>query len=169
MSIARMTTRKALAIGAGAGLAVVLALWVAMSPYVTLRAMQSAVQRQDVETLSGYIDYGSLRASIKRQTMAAITTRVTQRGGSPAQAAVAAIAVDRMVDAFVHPSMIAIMLADTTSDKNPVGGRIVGSAIRVHRTGLGTFEVTGTRPGSVVFEMRGLRWKLVGVDAHGAI
>ena len=168
MSNARMTRKKAFAIGAGAGLVLVLALWMAVSPYVTLRAMQSAVRRQDAETLSGYIDYESLRASIKRQTTAALATRVAQRGGSPAQAAIAAVAVDRMVDTFVQPPMIAMMLADATSDKNPVGGRIVGDAVKVHRTGLGTFEVTGDRPGSVVFEMRGLRWKLVGVDAHGA-
>jgi hypothetical protein len=164
-----MTGKRAFAIGGGVGIALVLALWIAVSPYITLRAMQSAVQRQDVETLSGYIDYGSLRASIKRQTTAALAAKVSQRGGSPAQAAIATVAVDRMVDAFVQPAMIAMMLADTTSDKNPVGGRIVGDGVRLHRTGLGTFEVTGTRPGSVVFEMRGLRWKLVGVDAHGAI
>lgn len=169
MSNAGMTRKKAVAIGVAAGVSLVLALWLAVSPYVTLRAMQSAVQRQDPETLSGYIDYQSLRASIKRQTTAALAAKMSQRGGSPAQAAIATLTVDRMVDAFVQPSMIAMMLADTTSAKNPVGGRIVGDAVKVHRTGLATFEVTGSRPGSVVFEMRGLRWKLVGVDAHGAI
>lgn len=163
-----MTKKQSVGIGAGIGLAIVAILWLAASPYLTLRRIQQAVAMQDARTVSGYIDFDALRASIKNQTRRELAQNAKRRGTSPDGLAAATIATDRMVDMFVQPPLITLMLSDTRSPKNPVGGKILGPEVKVRRTGLTTFEVTGSHPGAVLFEMRGLGWKMVGIEARPA-
>lgn len=163
-----MTRKRSIAIGVGIGLVLAIALWLAASPYLTLRQMQQAVAAQDAQTVSDHVDFVSLRASIKQQTTRELAQNATRRGKPAIALALATAGTDRMIDTFVQPSLITMMLADARSTKNPVGGKIVGPDVKVTRTGIARFEVTGSRPGAVIFELQGLTWKLVGVEARPA-
>ncbi|MFZ3481779.1 DUF2939 domain-containing protein [Sphingomonas sp. 3-13AW] len=164
----KMTKNRSITIGAGIGLTLVAALWLAVSPYLTLHRMQRAVAAKDAQTVTSYVDFDALRENLKQQTALEIARKVARDGKSPEAAKNAVAGVNAMIDAFVQPTLITMMLSDTRSSNNPIGGKIVGEDVSVRRSGLTQFEVSGSKGGAVVFQMRGLGWKLVGIRPAAA-
>lgn len=90
-------------------LAVVLLVfaWVAAGPYMTIRAIQSAVQTQDAGELAEQVDFDSLRASLKAQ----MVDELIRKAGADVQSnpfgaialTMATGVVNGLVDGIVNP------------------------------------------------------------------
>lgn len=166
--------RKGWIIAIGAALAL-FALAYGASPYVAVRGFLAAAKKGDAEKLRGSVDFPAVRADLKPQLAAAVTTRMEQdpaMRGNPL-AGLGKILMpsilDRMIDSVVTPEGIAALVR-----AGKVGHAETESAApqRVdygfHYVALNRFDVILRRQGAVgdrvklVFERRGLfAWKLV--------
>ena len=145
------------------------------SPYVAVRDFVAAAKQGDAEKLRGSVDFPAVRADLKPQLMAAVTTRMErdpQMRGNPFAGLGAMLMpsiLDRMIDSVVTPEGIAALVR-----AGKVGHAEMESAAprRVdygfHYVALNRFDVTLRRQGAasdpvnLVFERRGLfAWKLV--------
>lgn len=77
------------------------------SPFLALRAMQSAARAQDAASFNAHVDYPKLRASLKQQLVAVVEARMAPDNelasfGKMMGAAVA----DQLVDAMVRPETV---------------------------------------------------------------
>ncbi|WP_066805589.1 DUF2939 domain-containing protein [Sphingomonas asaccharolytica] len=166
--------RKGWIIAIGAAFAL-FALAYGASPYVAVRGFVAAAKQGDAEKLRGSVDFPAVRADLKPQLAAAVTTRMERdpaMQGNPL-AGLGKILMpsilDRMIDSVVTPEGIAALVragkvghADTES----VAPRRVDYGF--HYVTLNRFDVTLRRrravgdPVNLVFERRGLfAWKLV--------
>ncbi len=156
------------------GLAALLALavaWYAASPYWTLRQVAAAAKADDTERLSSYVDYPALREDVKAKLTARLID-VTKADDPTARLgrAMGMALMAPMVDAFVSPAGLkaAFVRLDVAGGKAaPGSGKAEeGKKPRVERLGLDSFRVGDPdQPGSgLVFERRGLGWKLAGID-----
>jgi hypothetical protein len=166
--------RKGWIIAIGAALAL-FALAYGASPYVAVRGFVAAAKQGDAEKLRDSIDFPAVRADLKPQLTAAVTTRMERdpaMRGNPL-AGLGAILMpsilDRMIDSVVTPDGIAALVR-----AGKVGHAETGSApphrvdYGFHYVALNRFDVTLRRQGAagdpvdLVFERRGLfAWKLV--------
>jgi hypothetical protein len=166
--------RKGWIIAIGAALAL-FALAYGASPYVAVRGFVATAKQGDAEKLRGSVDFPAVRADLKPQLRAAVTTRMERdpaMRGNPL-AGLGEILMpsifDRMIDSVVTPEGIAALVR-----AGKVGRADTASATphRVdygfHYVALNRFDVTVRRQGAVgdpvnlVFERRGLfAWKLV--------
>lgn len=91
--------------------------YLAATPYLTVHQMKSAADDRDSEALSEYIEFPSVRQSMKDQFNAVVMQSMASdqsMAGNPFAAMGAAFAgaiVDRMVDAFVTPAGITAMMS----------------------------------------------------------
>jgi hypothetical protein len=166
--------RKGWIIAIGAALAL-FALAYGASPYVAVRGFVAAAKQGDAEKLRGSVDFPAVRADLKPQLTAAVTTRMERdpaMRGNPL-AGLGAILMpsilDRMIDSVVTPEGIAALVragkvghAETES----MAPRRVDYGF--HYVALNRFDVTLRRQGAagdpvnLVFQRRGLfAWKLV--------
>jgi len=100
--------------------AVLLALgvYVAVGPYLTVRAIRSAVQQQDAAALSRQVDFPALRASLKAQ----LSNELVRGAGSERQAnpfaaiglQIASGVIGAGVDAMVNPFGLAAIMEGRT-------------------------------------------------------
>ena len=87
------------------------------APYITVHQIRDAAKRQDGEALSEHIDFPSIRQSFKDQANAAFAKEVLQdkklRGHSyaPIGMAIAGVMVERLIDAYVTPAGITILMS----------------------------------------------------------
>lgn len=166
--------RKGWIIAIGAALAAVLLAYGA-SPYVAVRGFVAAAKQGDAEKLRGSVDFPAVRADLKPQLAAAVTTRMErdpEMRGNPFAGLGAMLMpsiLDRIIDSVVTPEGIAALVragkvghAETTS----AAPRRVDYVL--HYITRDRFGVTVRRQGAVgdpvnlVFERRGLfTWKLV--------
>lgn len=107
--------KKWFALGGAIGVMLSVAYIVA-TPYITLQQMKSAMDDQDSETLSEYIDFSRVRASLKEQINAMFAEEMAKKGmrDSPYAAFGAALAVamtDKMVEVYVSPTGLRQMMA----------------------------------------------------------
>jgi hypothetical protein len=166
--------RKGWIIAIGAAFAVFVLAYVA-SPYVVVRGFVAAAKQGDAEKLGGAVDFPAVRADLKPQLTAAVTTRMEHDPairGNPLAGLGAMLMpsiLDRMIDSVVTPEGIAALVR-----AGKVGRAETESAAprRVdygfHYVALNRFDVTLRRQGTagepvqLVFERRGLfAWKLI--------
>jgi hypothetical protein len=158
-----------LALAAAAG-------WYVFSPAWTLKAMTDAARAGDDQRLSAYIDYPALRKDMKAELTGQIKAqshRETSRERK-LSLAVALALTGPMVDRMVSPGAMRAALSKLGDAGGKSGGGKSGASgskravakPRIQRDGVSRFLVTGEgRPDSgLVFERRGLSWKLVGID-----
>jgi hypothetical protein len=86
------------------------------TPYITLSQMKSAVDKQDSEAIAEYIDFPSVRASLKDQLNAVMAAEMSKQGmqDNPFAAVGVALAgamTDRMVEVYVSPAGLRQMMA----------------------------------------------------------
>ena len=83
------------------------------SPYLALNTIKKAAQAGDSETVSKYIDYPSVRQSFKDQMNAMMAKELMNQdtdGFAALGAMLASTMVDKMVDGFVTPEGMTLML-----------------------------------------------------------
>lgn len=113
-------------IGAGV-IAVLLAGYIFAAPYITVNRMKNAAENHDGETLSEYVDFPTLRQSLKDQMNAKLAKEMAQEVDDNPFAALGAVfggmMVDKMVDAYVTSAGITELMKGVTPDSEPVGSR----------------------------------------------
>jgi len=85
--------------------------WV--SPWWTLHSLRSAVAAHDAQAVSAHVDFPALRDSLKGQVMTGMQKAIAPDGDNPLArlgAAMAAVAVNPMIDAMVSPAGVMAML-----------------------------------------------------------
>ena len=91
--------------------------WFIAAPWITVHQIRTAAQSRDAQALAEYVDFESVRASLKEQMNALVLRKMSGENGkalNPLAALVAPVAgvvVDKMVDAYVTPSGVARLMA----------------------------------------------------------
>lgn len=101
-------TSKAVKTGLIAAVLALGAYWY-YSPYLAMRAMQAAAQKNDADTVNEHVDYPKLRESLKGQMAAMMTERLGKASSTGAEALGAALGmamVHQFVEAFVRPEAV---------------------------------------------------------------
>lgn len=97
-----------------AGLLVIFAIYLYASPYIALYNIKNAAEQKDADKLSGYIDFPSVKQSIKDQVKAAMVEKLAasdeQDGFEALGTMLAAAMIDPIVDGVVTPDGVALML-----------------------------------------------------------
>ena len=97
-----------------AGLLVIFAIYLYASPYIALYNIKNAAEQKDADKLSGYIDFPSVKQSIKDQVKAAMVEELAasdeQDGFEALGTMLAAAMIDPLVDGLVTPDGVALML-----------------------------------------------------------
>lgn len=159
--------------------AALLVAYVVAAPYITVHHMKVAAENRDGEALSEYIDFPSVRQSIKDQLNAefAKTLEDDAMKDNPFSAMGAAFAgamVDQMVDAYVTPAGITQLMAGEKPQSENEGERSSGSNtppepfenVSMSYEALDKFVVSigeGEDVGKFVLRRRGLGWQLTDV------
>ncbi|AAZ18729.1 conserved hypothetical protein [Psychrobacter arcticus 273-4] len=114
-----------------AGLLVIFAIYLYASPYIALYNIKNAAEQKDADKLSGYIDFPSVKQSMKDQVKAAMVEELAasdeQDGFEALGTMLAAAMIDPIIDGVVTPDGVALMLQgqkldfdlnnDTSEDK----------------------------------------------------
>lgn len=142
--------------------------WYFGSPRWTLHQMQAAAQAKDADKLSEYIDYPTLRASLKEQMKAKVAVEMAKmKDGNPFGALGAAFAInmiDGMVEALVTPTAMREVFANATEPKpeeGKIGVRVKN--LELERNGLSEFRLINQKDktgSSLIFKRNGLSWKM---------
>lgn len=158
--------------------AIILAIYVVAAPYITVHQIRDAAKRQDGEALSEHIDFPSIRQSFKDQANAAFAKEVLKdkklRGSPYADIgmAIAGVMVERLVDAYVTPAGITLLMSGDIPDlEDGKRGKNSGDSKReplsdasMSYESLNKFVVrvnsTDGKQGKLVLRRRGLTWKL---------
>jgi hypothetical protein len=163
------------------GLALVLiaaaAAWYFISPGLTVQAMVQAAEGNDEARFSSYVDYPALREDMKAELTARLQEEARRDGSAEAKVGLAMgmALMNPLVDSMVSPQGMKTAFAnlakeeaatkkgETSGGKAAEGGK---PRPEIRRLGFNSFIVTGKdTPGSgLVFERRGLSWKLAGID-----
>ncbi|SJN36297.1 DUF2939 domain-containing protein [Psychrobacter sp. JB385] len=103
-----------------AGLLVIFAIYLYASPYIALYNIKNAVEQKDADKLSGYIDFPSVKQSIKDQVKAAMVEELAasdeQDGFEALGTMLAAAMIDPLVDGLVTPDGVALMFQGQNLD-----------------------------------------------------
>ena len=176
--------RKPIVIAAVALLAVagIIGGWYYASPGMTSKAMVEAAQENDEARFSGYVDYEALRADMKSELTTRLQEEAKRDGSAEAKLGLAMgmAMMNPIVDSMVSPEGMKTAFAKFAKEQKAgkaAGGDAPGAKGKdakgaapadpeIQRQGLNRFIVTGKdTPGSgLVFERRGLGWKLAGID-----
>lgn len=96
------------------GLLVIFAIYLYASPYLVLNSIKNAAQQGDADKLSGYIDFPSVKQSMKDQVKAAMVEELAasdeQDGFEALGTMLAAAMIDPLIDGLVTPDGVALML-----------------------------------------------------------
>ncbi|MGA0103382.1 MAG: DUF2939 domain-containing protein [Steroidobacteraceae bacterium] len=157
---------------------VVLALaWLIASPWITVVRMQSAAAERDADALSFHIDFPAVREDLKGQVNAYVMATIAEESDNNPFAALggllASVLVDKLVDAFVTPSGLVMLMEgedpgldfgrpdERASSRKPLEGA------RYRYLGWNRFAViVPTDDGSetrFVLGRQGLNWRLVAI------
>jgi hypothetical protein len=105
---------KRIKIGATAVLVVAVAGWFYYTPYLAVKNMRAAAENKDSAALSRYVNFPSVRESLKASLNAKMLSEMTKKQeGNPFAALGAAFAmalVGPMVEAMVTPEALAMMM-----------------------------------------------------------
>jgi hypothetical protein len=162
-------------------LLVVSLLFVIFSPYLTLINIKNAAQNKDSEKLSQYVDYPTLRESFKANVSALMASEMTKsnNGFEALGMALGAALVNQMVDAYITPENLAMMLngQSTQIGGNSTPGPVetttpskVDADILMSYEGMNQFIVkikskgAPGEPVALIFKRYGIiSWKLAGL------
>lgn len=96
------------------GLLVIFAIYLYASPYLVLNIIKNAAEQGDADKLSGYIDFPSVKQSMKDQVKAAMVEELAasdEKDGFEALGTMLAAAmIDPIIDGMVTPDGVALML-----------------------------------------------------------
>ncbi|MDG9925433.1 MULTISPECIES: DUF2939 domain-containing protein [unclassified Pseudomonas] len=118
-SVAPKVWQKPLAIVA----AVLFAVFIAAGPYITVFQIKQAAKARDAEAMAEYVDFLSVRASLKDQLNAFVMKRAAESENlknNPFAAlgmALAGTFVEKMVDSYVTPDGLTALMAGDKPEK----------------------------------------------------
>jgi hypothetical protein len=140
--------------------------WYVFSPGWTIRSMVAAAKARDEARFSAYVDYPALRQDMKTELTARIQQE-SRKDRSPQAKVTAAIGlalIGPVVDRMVSPG--AINQAFTNLTVAAPKGNAKPATPQIRREGFNRFVVAGKDmpEAGLVFERRGLSWKLTGID-----
>ena len=96
------------------GLVVIFLIYFYASPYIVLNNIKKAAEQGDVDKLSGYIDFPSVKQSMKDQVKAAMVEELAsskeQDGFEALGTMLATAMIDPLIDSLVTPDGVALML-----------------------------------------------------------
>lgn len=162
-----------------AGLLVLIAGYLYASPYLALNGIKNAVQEQDAEKLSSYIDFPSVKQGVKEQFKAKIAKEMVledNNNGFEALGSMFATAmIDPLVDGLITPEGIAALMAekkDQNSTEATTQEESNESDDLVYETGYDSFSDFHVNLGNpevdktvkVMLHRDGLSWKIVDID-----
>ena len=157
----------------GVVLLIAFGVWVYFTPFLALRSMRSAALAGDGAALSGYVDFPAVRESLKttvNDKVASVTQGVNNPLGMLGAAFASALA-NPMIDTFVTPQSLALILSGVKPDPGGAARVTLPSENDVEMTesygDVNTFLVTvktkagANAPIGLVLKRRGLAsWKL---------
>jgi hypothetical protein len=138
--------------------------------------MKKAAEKKDVETLSRYVDYPSLRESLKANFNAMMVSEIT-KSESPFGAlgtALGAALANQMIDAFITPESLAMLIkgeeprmGDSQKDRKTESSSETETATSMSYEGLNQFVVevkekdSSEKPIKFIYKRAGIvSWKL---------
>ena len=96
------------------GLLVIFAIYLYASPYLVLNNIKNAAEQGDADKLSGYIDFPSVKQSMKDQVKAVMVKELAsskeQNGFEALGTMLGAAMIDPLIDGLVTPDGVALML-----------------------------------------------------------
>lgn len=159
------------------GLIILILGYLYASPYIAMNSIKNAAQAGDSEKLSKYIDYPSVRQSFKDQMNAYMFKEMASKqadGWEALGAMMASAMVDKMIDAFITPEGMTLMLQgkDLKSKSNSSDEHQVSEAKEKTKpeyisryTSMNDFEVVvkdqdKDKEVKVMMVRNGLNWKI---------
>ncbi len=154
---------------------VLFAGYVATAPYITVHQMKSAAESQDGEALSEYIEFPSVRQSLKDQMNAMFMKEMAKEKTkdnpfSALGAAFGGVIVEKMVDAYVTPAGISQLMAGEKPKSTEEGGPyssfgrepLTDASMSYESVDKFVVKVKGGtgEEGKFVLRRRGIGWKL---------
>ena len=155
--------------------------WYYASPGLTVKAMVEAAQGSDEARFSSYVDYDALRTDMKSELTSRLKAEAKRDGSAQAKLGVAMglAMINPIVDSMVSPKGMKTAFANLAKEQQAAKAQGEGSGKdggakgtvpaadpQIRRQGFNRFIVTGkdTPESGLVFERRGLSWKLSGID-----
>lgn len=161
------------------GLLVVMAGYLYASPYLALNGIKNAAQTKDADKLSGYIDFPSVKQSIKDQVKVHFAKEMIaseNNDGFEALGAMLATAmIDPLVDGLITPDGIALMLqgedlnskeSSSTQEQSTKNNNV---DYKTSYTSFNSFQVEIDNPekedaAKIIMHRDGLSWKVTRID-----
>jgi hypothetical protein len=149
--------------------------WYFVSPGMTVKAMVEAAKANDEAKFSSYVDYDALRTDMKSELTARLQEEAKRDGSAEAKLGLAMgmAMMGPIVDSMVSPKGMSGAFAALAKEQDAAkskGGEVKKGSIpadpQIRRDGFNRFIVAGkdTPDSGLVFERRGLGWKLSGID-----
>jgi len=147
--------------------------WYFGSPRWTLYQMRSAAEAKNADKLASYIDFPSLRDSLKKQMKAQLAAKTLEAddGFAALGALFAANMVDGLIDGMITPDSMRLMFDRAeTADAGKQVQRPMGmdaTQATFERTGFSAFRLhtDGKKNGGALeFHREGLGWKLAAIQ-----
>jgi hypothetical protein len=147
------------------------------SPYITLYQMYQALKRNDVQGVSGYVNFPALRESVKTNLETVVSNQVTQQENpilGLIGSAFSGIILDPIIDQVVTPEGVAALLEgqrlQLNGDRQPQFSEKAASVeVQPYYESLNQFvvsvkpKVENTVPVDLILSRDGLGWKVTGV------
>lgn len=141
--------------------------WYFGAPLWTLYQISEAAKARDSDRLSAYVDFPALRRNFGAELSARLQRRIDapQTGVLQRLRARAALALtDQAVAATVNPNMVRLMFtASETAERIRPPVRVEPMNAEMVRDSFDAFSIRADNGGVLIFERRGLGWRLAGI------
>ncbi len=141
--------------------------WYVWSPGWAVYRRIAAAKSNDSETLAGGVDVPSLKADMKADFNALFAAKALEESTPAARMslAIARSMLDQMVERMASPDGLRTTFAALDDSDAPPGSKMLGKP-QIERLGLSRFRLSRdiSKGSGLVFERRGLSWKLTGID-----
>jgi len=141
--------------------------WYAWSPGWTVKRLIAAAKSDDKATLEAGVDVPALKADMKADFAALFAAKARENSSPGAQMsiAIARSMLDQVVERLASPDGLRATFAGLDDSDAPPGSKMLGKP-QIERQGMSRFRLSRdiTKGSGLVFERRGLSWKLTGID-----
>jgi hypothetical protein len=142
-------------------------VWYAWSPGWAVKRMVAAAKSNDSATLAAGVDVPALKADMKADFTALFAAKALEETTPAARMslAIARSMLDPMVERLASLDGLRATFAGLDDSDAPPGSKMLGRP-QIERQGLSRFRLSRdvSKGSGLVFERRGLSWKLTGID-----
>jgi hypothetical protein len=141
--------------------------WYVWSPGWAVKRMVEAAKSNDSATLLAGVDVPALKADMKTDFSALFDAKAREETSPAARMslAIARSMLDQMVERLGSADGLRATFAGLDDSDAPPGSKMLGKP-QIERQGLSRFRLSRdlSKHSGLVFERRGLSWKLTGID-----